>query len=176
MCIREGSNPWKRIWKFSYFCQNLPPFSGSMEKLRKQIYAFLIEFGHEIENKSIIICSICTYFFPYWNLPWIKDFVIIVFLIKKIILKTVYYSSHLKKNTKWNEMMTDDIVNINDIKAGRKELESWCLFVDGCQQGWGSWDPIKTVMKSEKDGNHKTLLRIRVSSLQPARLEISWIS
>ena len=31
--------------------------------------------------------------------------------------------------------MTDDIVNINDIKAGRKELESWCLFVDGYQQG-----------------------------------------
>ena len=61
-------------------------------------------------------------------------------------------------------MMTDDIVNINDIKAGRKELESWCLFVDGCQQGWGSWDPIKTVMKSEKDGNHNTTSCRRIFS------------
>ena len=46
-------------------------------------------------------------------------------------------------------------ININDIKARYKELKSSHLYLfDSWQQGCGTVDPIKTVMKSEKDGNH----------------------
>ena len=59
------------------------------------------------------------------------------------------------------------------LQARYKELKSSYLFVDSLQQSYGTEDPIKTVMKSEKDGNHNpSLLRIRVSSLRPPRLKI----